>query len=56
MVVNHQLVAEEVEIHPVVAAATLRAAEHLAIEMPGGSQVVNGNSQVKGCESHAEVP
>ncbi len=54
--VDHQLVAEEVEIHPVRTAATLRAAEHLAIKMPGCSQVVDGNSQVKGCKSHAEIP
>lgn len=41
--VDHQLVAEEIEIHPVVAAAAFGTAEHLAIEMPGGSQVVDGN-------------
>ena len=34
--VDHQLVAEEVEVHPVLAAAALGAAEHLTVEMAGG--------------------
>ena len=48
--VADELVAEEIEVHPVRGAAPLRAAEQLAVEGARRGEVVHGNREVKGRE------
>ncbi len=48
VLVNHQLMTEEIEVDPMLAAAAFGAAEHLAIETPGGGQVMHGDGEVEG--------
>ncbi|MNO91853.1 hypothetical protein D3C76_834100 [compost metagenome] len=50
--VNDQLMAEKVEIDPMIAGATFFEAEHMAIEIPSGRQVVDRDGQVKRRELH----
>jgi hypothetical protein len=49
---NHQLMAEKVEIDPVIAGATFFQAEHLTIETPGSVQIVNRDGQMKRGQLH----
>jgi hypothetical protein len=49
---RHELVAEEVEVHPLRAAATFRTAEELAVEGACGGEVVNGDGEVKRRQWH----
>lgn len=49
-VVYHQLMPEEVEIDPVVAASPFGAIEHIAIKSTALIQVMDGNSHVKGSD------
>ena len=44
---GHDLVAEEVEIDPVLAAASLGASEQPAVERAGGFEVVDGEGEVE---------
>jgi len=53
---NHQLMAEEVEVDPVLAGAPLLQAEHVSVEMPGSGQVEYRNGQVKRCQCHQVKP
>ncbi|MNY83178.1 hypothetical protein D3C86_2257630 [compost metagenome] len=52
MLVDHQLVAEKVEVHPLGAGAAFLQAENLAVEGSGGGEVVNGNRQMEGGKAH----
>ncbi len=45
--VGDDLVAEQIEIHPIRRAAAHRATEHIAIKRAGRRQIVNRESQVK---------
>ena len=45
--VRDDLVAEEIEVHPFVAAAPFRAAEQLAVEIARGGQRVNRDGEMK---------
>ena len=54
MLVNHQLMAEEVEIDPLRAGTALGTAEHLPIEMTRGSEVVDGDGEVEWIDLHGE--
>ena len=47
---RHDLVPEEIEIHPLIAAAALGAAEQAAVELARGAQRVDGNGEMKGCK------
>jgi polyisoprenoid-binding protein YceI len=46
--VRHELMPEEVEIHPVIRAAALRTTEEFSIETARGREVVNRDREVKG--------
>ena len=46
------LMPEQVEIDPRVAAAPFRAAERAAVESTRGSEVVDGKGEVKRAEGH----
>lgn len=48
LVVRDDLVAEEVEVDPGVGAAAFGAAEDGAVEVAGGGEVVDGESDVEG--------
>lgn len=45
--VDDQLMAEEIEIHPVIAGAAFRQVEHVGVKVPGCRQVMNGDGEVK---------
>ena len=45
---RNDLIAKEVDVHPVVARATLCAAEKIDVETAGGFEIADGKSQVKG--------
>ncbi|MNG06878.1 hypothetical protein D3C84_901510 [compost metagenome] len=45
--VNHQLMAEEIEVDPVVAGPSFFQAEYRAVKMSRCGQVVDGDGQVK---------
>ena len=45
--VRHELVAEEIEVHPLIAAAAFRAAEQLAVEAARRAKIVNRDRQMK---------
>ena len=47
---RHDLVPEEIEIHPLIAAAALGAAEQAAVELARGAQRVDGNGEMKGLQ------
>jgi len=47
-VVNHELVAVQVEIGPVDVAAAFAATKYLAVKFPGGLYVVDRNGYVEG--------
>lgn len=49
------LVPEEVEVDPVVGAAAFRAAEEIAVEVPSGSKVIDGEGDMKGGETHTTM-
>ena len=49
-VVGDDLVAEEVEVDPVVGAAALRAAQDGAVKVAGGGEIVDGEGDVEGAE------
>ena len=49
------LVAEEVEVDPVVGAAALRAAQNGAVKVACGGEVVDGEGDVKGAEQTHRV-
>jgi hypothetical protein len=46
------LVAEKVEIDPMFAGATFFQAEHAAVKVSRGRQVIDGNGEVKWGELH----
>ena len=46
--VGDDLMAEEVEVDPVVGAAALRAAQNGAVKVAGGGEVVDGEGDVEG--------
>jgi hypothetical protein len=48
--VGDDLVAEEVEVDPVIGAAAFGTAENLAIKEAGGGEIVDGKGDVKGAE------
>jgi hypothetical protein len=48
LVVGDDLVAEEVEVDPVVGAAALGTAQDGAVEVAGGGEIVNGKGDVEG--------
>jgi hypothetical protein len=50
--VRDQLVAEEVEIHPLVRTTPFRATENAAVEFARRGEVMNGNREMKGLEHH----
>jgi hypothetical protein len=45
--VHHELVAEEIEVHPLVAAAAFRTAEQCAVKTARGRQLMDRNGKVK---------
>jgi hypothetical protein len=44
---NHQLVAEEIEVDPMLAGATFLEPEDFAVKVACGGQVIDGNGQMK---------
>src|SRR5690606_14789940 len=52
MLVDHELVAVEVEIHPLRAGPAFFQAEDLAVEAAGGRQVVHRDGQMEGGQAH----
>ena len=49
---RNDLMPVQIEIDPLVGAASLGAAEQLAIELPRGSEIVDRKSQVKRRNAH----
>lgn len=56
VLVDDQLVAEEVEVDPVLGGAAFAQAEDFAVEAPGGRQVVDRDGEVEGHQAHGVVP
>src|ERR1700679_1479656 len=50
--VRYDLVAEEIEVDPVVGAAAFGTAEDGAVEVAGSGEVVYGKGDVEGLQSH----
>ena len=50
--VSDDLVAEQVEVDPVLGAASLTASEQLAVEATRGGEVVDGKGEVEGWQCH----
>ena len=50
---GYDLMAKEIEVNPLRAAAAFRAAEDGAVEVAGGGEVVYGEGDVEGRESGA---
>src|ERR1700733_3978147 len=53
---RHQLVAEQIEVHPVSAAATFRATKQTAVKRARGGQIMNRNGKMKRGQRHATTP
>ncbi len=49
----HQLVAEEIEVHPFGRAASLGTAQQLAVEAARGGEIGDGDGEVEGLQRHA---
>ena len=54
--VDHQLMAEEIEVDPMVAGATLFQAEDFTVEVPSSGQVVYRDCQVERRKGHQVKP
>ena len=50
--ISNNLVAEEIEIHPVRVGAAFGATQQAAIEGPRFVEIVNGEGEVKGRQAH----
>src|SRR5215831_18515091 len=44
---GHELMSEEIEVHPFIGTATFRATEQPTVELPRGRKIVNGNREMK---------
>ncbi|MNW09041.1 hypothetical protein D3C71_2059420 [compost metagenome] len=55
MFMDHQLMAEEIEVDPLAAGTTLLQAEHGAVEGASSRKVIDGNGEVEGRKAHRRL-
>src|SRR5262249_38905610 len=52
VLVDYELMAEEIEVDPLLAGAAFFEPEHAAVEVARGGEVVDGNGQMKRRKAH----